>query len=236
MWTHTALGSEISPAVGEAWRVVEHQYTVSTRKVVDTQDEQFVLEDILEASKPKYPAGTEHLHYLLKTPFRYFPPSPWGSRFRRAMDGRGVFYCAPEKRTALAECAYWRRRFLEASVGTPLPRNPELLTVFSVGYASERHLDLTRPPLNEYRALWTQSDDYDATQALAEEARKAAIEIIRYESVRDPEHGDSLALLTPAAFARPVPLTEQAWHLYLGAGESNFRRSGDGELVTFKVA
>ncbi|MBL1294479.1 MAG: RES domain-containing protein, partial [Thiotrichales bacterium] len=56
---------------GDAWRVVEHQYTVSTRKLVDTKDEQSILEDILEASKPPYPKATEKLHYLLKTPFRY---------------------------------------------------------------------------------------------------------------------------------------------------------------------
>ena len=62
MWTHIACASETSPAAGEAWRVVEHQYTFSTRKVVDTQEEQFVLEDLLEESKPRYPAGTEPLH------------------------------------------------------------------------------------------------------------------------------------------------------------------------------
>lgn len=62
MWTHIALASDARSAAGEAWRVVEHQYTFSTRKVVDTQEEQFVFEDLLEEDKPRYPAGTEPLH------------------------------------------------------------------------------------------------------------------------------------------------------------------------------
>ncbi|WP_018234238.1 RES family NAD+ phosphorylase [Thioalkalivibrio thiocyanodenitrificans] len=235
MWTHIALASEAQPAAGEAWRVVEHQHTFSTRKVVDTQEEQLVLEDLVEQSKPPYPPGTEHLHYLLKTPFRYYPPSPWGSRFRRADDGRGVFYCAPEKRAAMAECAYWRRRFLDASPGTPLPRNPGLLTVFCIAYESDLQLDLTRPPLDADRALWVHPEDYSSTQALADAARQDGIEIIRYESVRDPQRGDNLALLTPAAFSEPRPITEQAWYLYLDATESNLKRSGGAEVVTFYV-
>ena len=36
---------------------------------------------------------------------------------------------------------------------------------------------------------------------------------IRYESVRDPEHGGCCAVLTPQAFARPSPLEQQTWML-----------------------
>jgi len=43
--------------------VVERQYTVSTRKLVDTQDEQELLEAILEETKPAFPAEPTHLHY-----------------------------------------------------------------------------------------------------------------------------------------------------------------------------
>ena len=71
MWTPTELASESHFRAGRAWRVVEHQYTVSTRKIVDTRSEQELLEDILEQSKPPVPRGAEKLHYLLQTPFRY---------------------------------------------------------------------------------------------------------------------------------------------------------------------
>ncbi len=148
--------------------MVEHQYTVSTRKLVSTRDEQEVLEAILEETKPAFPANTAHLHYLLKTPFRY-PPSPFGSRFRRPQEGEGVFYCAEAVRTGLAEFSYWRRHFFETSPGTPLPEAHESLTVFNVAWRTPSHLDLTRPPLNQDRAQWTHPDDYTATRALAAE-------------------------------------------------------------------
>lgn len=232
MWTHTALASEAGPSAGEAWRVVEHQYTVSTRKVVDTLDEQSLLEDILEETKPAYPPAAAGLHYLLKTPFRY-PPSPFGSRFRRPHDGHGVFYCAEAIRTGLAEFSYWRRRFIGASPGTPLPKTQESLTVFSIAYRTPLRLDLTWPPLDADRSLWTHPEDYTATQALAEEARRGGIELIRYESVRDPEHGVNLALLDPAAFDGITPVVQQTWYLYLGSTESNCVRAGRDESFTF---
>ncbi|WP_231373769.1 MULTISPECIES: RES family NAD+ phosphorylase [unclassified Thioalkalivibrio] len=235
MWTHTALASEAAPANGEGWRVVEHQYTVSTRKLVSTRDEQEVLEAILEETKPAFPANTAHLHYLLKTPFRY-PPSPFGSRFRRPQEGEGVFYCAEAVRTGLAEFSYWRRHFFETSPGTPLPEAHESLTVFNVAWRTPSHLDLTRPPLNQDRAQWTHPDDYTATRALAAEARRAGIQAIRYESVRDPQRGANLALLAPAVFTQPEPLTQQTWYLYLGASESNCIRAGRDESFTFPAS
>lgn len=225
MWTHTALASEVRKAAGEAWRVVEHQYTVSTRKLVDTSQEQLILEDILEETKPPYPSGTKSLHYLLKTPFRY-PPSPWGSRFRRAGSGFGVFYCAEELRTSLAEFSYWRRHFILASLGTPLPRAQESLTAFQVAYRTDREIDLMAPPLVADRKHWTHPTDYSATQSLADEARLAGIDVIRYESVRDPEHGACLALLDPSAFADPDPVEQETWYLYLGEHESSCTRAG----------
>lgn len=232
MWTPTALGSEAYPAAARGWRVVEHQYTISTRKIVDTKDEQNLLEDILEETKPNYPPEAAHLHYLLKTPFRY-PPSPYGSRFRRPFDGRGVFYCAEAIRSALAEFTYWRKRFFNASPGIPLPRNHESLTVFSVQYGTDRQLDLTRPPLVRDRKYWIDADNYSATQALADAAREAGIEVIRYESVRDPKHGANLALLSPKVFTTHEPLEQQTWYLYLASSEANCVRDNSRETFTF---
>lgn len=61
--------------------------------------------------------------------------------------------------------------------------------------------------------------DYSHCQALADAARAAKIEIIRYVSARDPEHGMNLALLTCRAFAKPQPIEQQTWHIRLsGAG------------------
>ena len=235
MWTPTALASEARPGEGIAWRTVESQHIAATRRIVASQREQVILEEILEASKPHYQPGTAHLHYLLKTPFRY-PPPPQGSRFRRPYSGAGVFYGSEAIRTSLAEFSFWRRRFFTRSPGTPLPRHPESLTVFQVRYRSERRLDLTHPPLAADHRLWTDPDDYAATWALADNARAVHIEVIRYRSVRDPRPGFNLALLSPRAFAHPKPLASQAWRLHLSETESHCHHATDPRrFFTFPV-
>jgi len=237
MWTPTALASETHPLTGDAWRVVEHQYTVSTRKLVDTKDEQLLLEDILESSKPPIPKAAQHLHYLLATPFRYGSPYPRGSRFRRAGITEGVFYCSEDIRTALAEQCYYRLRFFQESPKALLPRQETRLTIFSIAYLTEKAIDLTKPTLVKNKKQWTRPADYSATQTLAENARKADINIIRYESVRDSEQGTNLALLSPKAFRGRKPKKEQTWFLYMSKTEMNCERANaqkPGEFVTFK--
>ena len=57
---------------------------VSTMALVDTLEEQALLEQLLDDSKPSVPLECRGLHYLLFTPFRYGAPYPHGSRFRAA--------------------------------------------------------------------------------------------------------------------------------------------------------
>jgi hypothetical protein len=224
MLTPTALASEVIRKRGLVWRVVEHQHTVSTRKIVDTREEQEILEEILEESKPAYPAGTGSLHYLLKTPFRYYP-YPQGSRFRRARSHDGVYYASEHIRTSLAEFAYYRVRFFEASPKTPLPQTDSHITVFSVRYATTLCVDLTAPPFVRDRERWIHSTDYTATQEFADVARAANIEVIRYEAARDAG-GVNIALLSPRAFAVTKPIEEQVWVLYIATTEINCTRAG----------
>lgn len=225
MWTATALASEARAAKGVIWRVVEDQHRASTRKLVDTVEEHDLIENLLDRDKPPYPPEMDELHYLLKTPFRYHPPPPFGSRFRRPLSDAGVFYASEDIRTALAELAHWRLKFFRDAPDSALPRHEERLTVFSARYATNRQLDLTRAPFDKDRKRWTRRDDYSETQALAERAREAGIAVIRYESVRDVEHGANVALLTPGAFVGRRPLAQQTWYLYLAATEINFTRA-----------
>jgi hypothetical protein len=57
---------------------------VSTLKLIDTLEEQVLVEQLIDESKPAVPRECSHLHYFLSTPFRYGAPYPTGSRFRRA--------------------------------------------------------------------------------------------------------------------------------------------------------
>lgn len=177
-------------------------------RLVDSLPEQSLLESILEASKPALPPGTAKLHYLLATPFRYRPRA--GSRFRASFEG-GVWYGAEELRTALAEKSYWRLRFLLDSPATP-DLKPVPHTAFTAAVRGSA-IDLTAPPLSRDRAAWTHRTDYGATQALAAAARAADIALIRYESVRDPEHAACVAALTPAVFGRAQPRAAHGWFI-----------------------
>jgi hypothetical protein len=193
----------------ELWRAVEGQHQVATMALVDTHHEQEVLERILEDTKPRVPLEAARLHYLLFTPFRY-PPVSYGSRFRRPGDP-GVFYGADLVRSACAELGYWRWRFLcdspELDQLDPMPQ-----TVFQVAVKGLT-IDLRRPPLDRRRRDWTDPDDYAACQDVAARARARGIGIIRYQSVRDPEHGAAGALLTPSGFVKRKPLAFETWYL-----------------------
>lgn len=203
--------AEFSPAQIEldVWRAVEAQHRVSTMVLVDTLDEQALLERLLEQSKPPVAQPQRALHWLLFTPFRY-PPLPSGSRFR-APDDPGVFYGADERRTSCAELGYWRWRLLLDSPALdaiePMPQ-----TVFKTPLRGTA-IDLRQPPFLARRARWTHASDYQACQDLAHRARLAGVRMIRYESVRDPQHGGCAALLSHAAFAANAPTEHQTWML-----------------------
>jgi len=178
-------------------------------RLVDSLEEQATLELILEESKPPLPASVRKLHYLLATPFRYRPHL--GSRFRAPLDA-GVWYGAEALRTALAEKSYWRLRFLLDSPATPeLKAVPH--TAFRAAVRSGAALDLTSAPWVRERAVWTQRTSYADTQAFAAVARSARIQLVRYESVRDPQHAACAAVLDPAAFAGGKPRDQESWFI-----------------------
>ncbi|CAA7621961.1 conserved hypothetical protein [Magnetospirillum sp. LM-5] len=214
MWTPGALSSEVRPYAAEVWRLVEAQSRSSTMRLTDTWEEQHLLEDLIEEVKPPIPAECRHLHWLLATPFRY-APYPNGSRFRRAGQAEGAFYAGEAVETAVAELAFYRRKFFDESPDTKLPDRPTEHTAFSVALNTGRALDLTQPPLDRDQALWTHPSDYAACQALADKARDATIAVVRYRSVRDPAGGCNVAVLSPSAFAEREPRQMQTWRLFI---------------------
>ena len=216
IWTPDALRSELRPASGAAWRLVEAQHRISTLKLVDGLAEYAALESILEDSKPAVPVDCRGLDYLLYSPFRH-GQYPNGSRFRRAGVTPGVFYCSTNIGTAVAETAFYRLLFFADSPATPWPRNALEFTAIQIRYATQHLLDLGGPPLNVDAPLWTDPGDHGPTQQLADDARQAGAQVLRYTSVRDPGHRANIALLTGAAFARKVPVARSHWQLFLSA-------------------
>jgi hypothetical protein len=208
-WTPRAVASEARNLRLELWRAVEAQHEVATMPLVDSLEEQAVLERLIDDVKPAVPAAARHLHYLLFTPFRY-PPPAGGSRFR-APDDAGVFYGADAIRTACAELGYWRWRHLcDSPALDAMPQKAQ--TVFKVKVAASG-IDLREKPFVRDAAAWTHPADYAPCQRLARTARACVIGVIRYQSVRDPGHAGCSAVLTPDAFAKPSPVEQQTWML-----------------------
>ncbi len=226
MWlTHStpcAVQVEPRPLRAKPWRVVEAQHRVATRKLSASDDAQRVLEDLLERYKPKVPAAAEHLHYLLKTPFRY-PPLRHGSRFG-AWTERGIWYGARSQTTALAESSHYLRRFVSESAAQLLPLTVER-SLFQAALRTSRALRLTEPPLSDFEALWRHPTDYAATQRLGREVR-GAVDVMVYASVRDARAGSCFAVLEPAAFAETQPLAAaQTWQACVSASRIEWRRA-----------
>ena len=208
IWTRCAGDSEIRELRLTPWRVVESQHLLSTRKLVDSAEEQMILEDLIEGSKPP-PRAAARLHYLLATPFRY-PPLRHGSRFGTRFEP-GIWYGSETLRTAFAEVAYYRLLFLEdsqARLGTLTTQH----TAFTAKARSDRGVDLTAGPFGAHRRTIASRVDYGPTQALGASMRAAGVEVARFPSARDAAGGVNVAVFTPAAFGTARPRDLQTWH------------------------
>lgn len=208
IWTRCAGDSELRPLRLTAWRVVEAQHEVSTRKLVHSAAEQELLETLLERVKPPVSDGSQ-LHYLLFTPFRY-PPLRHGSRFGTRQE-RGIWYGSEQQRTAFAEVAYYRLLFLEGTHAALAPLHTAL-TSFTVRLRSERGVDLTLPPFAAYDADIASPQSYQASQPLGRAMRDATVELFRFRSARDAEGGTNIGAFTAAVFHRATPQHLERWH------------------------
>jgi hypothetical protein len=213
------------------WRAVEAQHVVATRALVDSLAEQEILESVLEASKPPVPAQCAGFDYLLYTPFRYPPPSG-GSRFR-SYDDPGAWYGAEAVRTSCAEIGYWRWRFVMDSHGlTRLDGVPH--TVFQA-VARGKSVDLRKAPFARDESMWGNPENYGACHAFARTARAAGTQIIRYASVRDPQHGGCGAVLDCRAFSGTGGVRQrQSWFLTVDRQRASWVRSGTRSAATFE--
>lgn len=207
IWTHCAGHSEVRALKLTPWRVVESQHQVSTRKLVDTLDEQALLEELIDAAKPR-DITNERLHYLLFTPFRY-PPLPFGSRFGARRE-RGIWYGAETVATAMAEVAYYRLVFLEGTTAS-LERITVELTAFRVHARTANGVDLVVEPFALHRRAIASASQYRATQALGAAMRADGVEMCRFPSARDPDSGTCVAIFVPGVFGRSAPQGFQRW-------------------------
>lgn len=213
------------------WRGVEAQHLVATMRLADSLEEQRVLEELLEASKPPLPQAARARHYLIFTPFRY--RSPIASRFRRAADP-GVWYGAENLATACAEVAYWKWRFLtdsDALAGQALHTQHSFFKASARG----RCIDLTSAPWKASARAWGHRTDYSACQDLADEARRLDVAWIRYAAVRAPG-GVGGAVLRAEALSVASLSGQQTWACKTTAAGAYLQRAGHSERFEFAAA
>ena len=188
--------------------MVEAQFRNSTRKLVDSDAEQELLEELIDRrAKLPVPEGFEGLHYLLYTPFRH-PPLRNGSRFGTRLE-RGILYGARELPTAFAEVAYYRLVFLDG----PAIDLGELhleLTAFWFGISAPRGVDLCAPPFREFEAQISSKTRYDAAQRLGADMRAAGVQCSLYTSARAEDRQVNLAVFENV-FRPKQPIREEAW-------------------------
>jgi hypothetical protein len=204
--------------------MVEAEHRVSTLKLVDSVAEQALLEELIERAKPPRPADLlPGLHYLLATPFRY-PPLRHGSRFGSRCE-RGIWYGSETPRTALAEVAYYRLRFLDGTDADAGDVSTDH-SLFSARVGTQKGIDLTLSPFVAHEGKLSSPTSYAASQPLGRSMRESGIEAVRYRSARDPGRGVNVAIFDPRAFAsrHPFPRALPVWHCTARRSGVVFRR------------
>ena len=183
-------------------RVVEAQFRNSTRKLVDSDAEQAVLEELIDRhAKLPVPEGFERLHYLLYTPFRH-PPLQHGSRFGTRAE-RGILYGAKELPVALAEVAYYRLLFLDGPRDDLGPLAVEL-TSFSFGLRARKAADLC-----DEKSVSSKTS-YQASQRRGRELREQGAQCALYLSARSRPPGVCIAVFDDV-FDPRHPKGERRW-------------------------
>jgi len=218
---------------GVVFRLVESQEQVATNQLVSSLERQAVLEDMLEATKPRLRKGTESLHCLLATPFRY-PPLKHGSRFGTRSEP-SLFYGSLETRTLLAEAAYYRFVFWHGMTRPPASKLDTQHTLFGAEYRTVSGLRLQNPPFAAHRDALASPSDYHASQALGSRMRAAGIEAFEFLSARDQEGGINLALFVPTAFTGNNPVSQEPWLCELTGDRVRFHAARGRDIHDFPL-
>ena len=221
----------LRPVPFRAFRVVESQQVVATRKLVDTLAEHDALEALLESAKPPLPTSRSQppLHYLLSTPFRY-PPLRHGSRVGDRLE-RGIWYGSTLRRTALAERAYYRLLFVHGTTADLGPLTSDD-TVFQAAIGATRLADLTLPPFAAFTHRISSPASYADSQPLGTAMRAAGVEACLFSSARDPERAVNCALFEPV-FASALPFAPETWTCRTERSGVEFRNPFLGMTLVF---
>lgn len=217
----------------KVYRLVESQAYAATSSLVDNHDEQALLEGLLDEVKPPYKAGTQSLHYLISTPFRY-PPLQYGSRFGdRTM--ASYFYASESQQTVLVESAYYRFAFMaamEKPYQDPI-RSQHML--FSVDVDSKAMADLTTITDSHIQAQLRATQGYGFTQSLGRVlTTNFGAKVMRYFTARASE-GVNVAIAQATEIGSKAPVDCVNWYCHTTTEHISFSTRGQS-IVAFDKA
>ncbi len=225
-WKPTVISPEIHPRSVRLWRMVP----ADRMQVVETLAEAQVLDVILGEYETH---RSRSLHPLVADCFQIRLHADVATRFR-ASGGPGVFYGAGAIKTAAAEVAYWRHRFITRST-CQFDNQQSLHGVFHLDFTADS-IDLRDPPFNS-DAAWLHPNDYTASQVFAVTARETGVACIMYQSVRHPTPAMCAAVISPEPLAEKVPIvSRRSWELSITRQEAIWRQTPFGESFAFPIA
>lgn len=234
LWQACDGDKYIKPLSGTLYRLVESQEQVATRQLVETLEEQGLLEELLDEQKPPYPADSEHLHYLLKTPFRY-PPLKWGSRFGRVFEP-SIFYGGCSIDATLVESAYYRFLFWQ-SMSTPLKKTLRSQhTLFSVDYKTDKGVRLQDAPFDAHIELIAHPLDYSHAQQLGTAMRVSGVKVFEYPSARAKDKAVCVGLFTEKTFGGICPVSREQWFCDVSENKVIFKAVESPYIVSFDLS
>jgi hypothetical protein len=215
-------------------RIVETQEYAATTSLVDDLDEQSLLEELLDEVKPDYRKGTECLHYLISTPFRY-PPLKYGSRFGD-ITMPSYFYASEDVETALSECAFYRFVFLDdMAVPYNKPIKSEHMS-FSVNIDAFATADLTKVVSEDIVTSLASPVNFIFTQQLGKHlTQKIGATALRFYSARAKENkGVNIAVTKPEVIISKKPENNVNWICHTTAEKISFN-AHESTPVSFDI-
>jgi len=216
-------------------RIVESQQQIATTRIVDTLEEQAILEQLLESTKPLLKTTNRQLHYLFATPFRY-PPLKHGSRFGTHFEP-SLLYGSKTIETVLIECSYYRFLFWQG-MSEPPASNKFITehTLFAGRYHSEQALQLQYSPFTEYKDILRDPENYRDTQQFGLSMREAGITAFEYFSARNKKLGINVALFYADALIVNEPLYQNQWICSTTSNNVRFVSRNDKKVYGFNIS
>lgn len=227
IWNECNGNKNITSIKETAWRMVLQEKT-STRKLVDSIEEQTILEELIEEYQPALLSSQLGYHPLLSTPFRH-PPLKNGSRFGKKTEP-SLWYGSLNIETVMAEKAFYQLAFINASAAN-FGLIASFMTTFSVQLNMAKGIKLNEAPFNQFKNEISSPSHYESSQLLGSRMRENNMDGFTFLSARDIKNqGMNVGLFKIKSFATKFPLAKSFATWTCNATKTNVEFIQSGSL------